>query len=80
MSATKLKQDFKKIFGKSIYSYHRDVCLKRATDMLLDTDKSVFEIAIDAGYSNSGNFCNAFKKHYGVSPGRYRQKGGLFVS
>jgi AraC-like DNA-binding protein len=79
MNTTKLKQGFKKIFGKPIYAYHHSMCLDRATIMLLNTNKSVLEIAIDAGYSGSGNFCNAFKKHYGVSPSQYRRKGGSFV-
>jgi AraC-like DNA-binding protein len=43
--------------------------------MLLDTNKPVFEIASDAGYSGTGNFSNAFKKHYGVSPNQFRRKG-----
>jgi AraC-like DNA-binding protein len=77
MNATKLQSGFKKIFGKPIYAYHRGACLERAAVMLLDTGKSIFEIAMDTGYSGSGNFCNAFKKHYGLSPGRYRQKGEL---
>jgi YesN/AraC family two-component response regulator len=46
------------------------------TTLLLETNKSVFEIATDIGYSNSGNFGNAFKKRYGVAPSLYRQKGG----
>jgi AraC-like DNA-binding protein len=73
MNATKLQNGFKKIFGKSIYACHRDACLERAAVMLLDTGKSIFEIAMDTGYSSSGNFCNAFKKHYGVPPSQYRQ-------
>ena len=76
INATKLQGGFKKIFGKSIYAYHHGMCLERAAVMLLDTDKPIFEIAMDVGYSGSGNFCNAFKKRYGVSPSLYRQKGG----
>jgi AraC-like DNA-binding protein len=75
MNTTKLQDGFKKIFGKPIYACHRDACLERAALMLLDTGKSIFEIAAEAGYSGSGNFCNAFKKHYGVSPSQYRRKG-----
>jgi AraC-like DNA-binding protein len=75
MSATKLKLGFKKIFGKPIYAYHHDACMERASIMLLDTKKSIFEIAIEAGYSGNGNFCNAFKKRYGVSPIQYRRNG-----
>jgi AraC-like DNA-binding protein len=43
--------------------------------MLLNTNKPIFDIAAASGYSGSGNFCNAFKKRYGVSPGLYRSKG-----
>jgi AraC-like DNA-binding protein len=78
INAAKLQSGFKKIFGKSIYAYHRDACLERAAVMLLDTDKLIFEIANDAGYSGCGNFCNAFKKRYGVSPSQYRRKGRVF--
>lgn len=74
MSATKLKRGFKKIFGKPIYAYHYSACMERAAIMLLDTSKSVSEIAMDSGYSTIGNFSNAFKKHYGVSPSQYRRK------
>jgi AraC-like DNA-binding protein len=75
MSATKLKRGFKKIFGKPIYAYHYSVCMERAAIMLLDTNKSVSEIAMDSGYSTIGNFSNAFKKHHGVSPSQYRRNG-----
>jgi AraC-like DNA-binding protein len=77
LSATNMKSGFKKIFDTSIYAYYYNMRLEYATTMLLNTNKSVFEIAIDTGYSNSGNFCNAFKKHYGVSPSQYRKNGKL---
>jgi AraC-like DNA-binding protein len=75
MSATKLKRGFKKIFGKPIYAYHYNACMERAAIMLLDSNKSVSEIAMDSGYSAIGNFSNAFKKHYGVSPIQFRRNG-----
>ncbi|MDR1579637.1 MAG: AraC family transcriptional regulator [Synergistaceae bacterium] len=75
MSATKLKRGFKKIFGKPIYAYHYGACMERAAIMLLDTNRSISEIALDSGYSASGNFGNAFKKHYGVSPIQFRRNG-----
>jgi AraC-like DNA-binding protein len=75
MNTTTMKKGFKKIFGSPIYAYHRDMCLELAAAMLLDTKKPVFEIAIDVGYSCSVNFCYAFKKRYGISPGRYRRNG-----
>jgi AraC-like DNA-binding protein len=77
LSATTIKSGFKKIFGEPIYAHHRNLCLERGAMMLRDTNKSVLQIAVDTGYSNGENFCNAFKRRYGVSPSQYRLKGGL---
>jgi AraC-like DNA-binding protein len=77
MNTTTMKQGFKNIFGSPIYAYHRNMCLDLAAAMLLDTKKPVFEIAVDVGYSCSVNFCYAFKKRYGISPGQYRKNGKL---
>ncbi|MDR0686641.1 MAG: AraC family transcriptional regulator [Dysgonamonadaceae bacterium] len=77
MNTTTMKKRFKNIFSLPIYAYHRNVCLELAAAMLLDTKKSVFEIATDVGYSCSANFFYAFKKRYGISPGQYRKSGKL---
>jgi AraC-like DNA-binding protein len=75
INTTAMKRGFKHVFGLPIYAYHRNVCLELAAAMLLNTKKTVSEIAIDIGYSCSVNFCYAFKRRYGVSPGRYRKNG-----
>jgi AraC-like DNA-binding protein len=62
---------------RNIHAYHHDVCLERAAILLLDTNKTIFEIAADIGYSGSGNFSNAFKKRYGISPAQFRRSGRL---
>jgi AraC-like DNA-binding protein len=80
INTTALKRGFKHIFGLPIYAYHRNACLELAAAMLLNTKKTVSEIAIDIGYSCSVNFCYAFKKRYGISPNQYRRKGGVFVN
>jgi hypothetical protein len=67
------KNFFQVIFNTS--THHRNMYLNLAATLLLETDKSIFEIAADIGYSNSGNFGNAFKKRYGVSPIQYRRNG-----
>jgi AraC-like DNA-binding protein len=73
LNTATMQRGFKEIFGRSIYAHHRDMCLERAAIMLSDTDKSIFEISADSGYSDCGNFCRAFKKRYGVSPRLYRK-------
>jgi AraC-like DNA-binding protein len=76
LNATTMKRGFKKIFGEPIYAHHRNMCLERAAMMLLNTNKSIIEIALEVGYSNSGSFGYAFKQRYGVSPSIYRMKCG----
>jgi AraC-like DNA-binding protein len=76
LNATAMKLGFKRMFGEPIYAHHRGARLELAAGMLLDTDKSIFEISMDAGYSNCGNFCRAFKKRFNASPKQYRMASG----
>ncbi|EPY2305934.1 helix-turn-helix domain-containing protein [Clostridium sporogenes] len=72
INKNKLAKGFKAIYGDTIFRYHRKMCLERAAILLLDTDKSINEIALDVGYSNPSNFCYAFKKEFGVTPLQYK--------
>ncbi len=72
INKNKLAKGFKAIYGDTIFRYHRKICLERAAILLLDTDKSINEIALDVGYSNPSNFCYAFKKEFGVTPLQYK--------
>lgn len=73
ISPKKLTKGFKLVYGDTIFSYYRKLALKRAASMLLETEKTINEIAYDSGYSNPSNFCVAFKKQYGVTPLKYRE-------
>lgn len=77
MNPKKLAKGFKMVYGDTIFSYHRKLSLERASIMLLDTDKSINEIAYDLGYSNPSNFCSAFKKQYRITPLKYRESSFL---
>ena len=73
INKNKLTKGFREIYGDSIFSYHRKKSLDKASIYLISTDKSISEIALDIGYSNSSNFGYAFKKQFGVSPKQYRK-------
>ncbi len=47
--------------------------ISHAKRMLKGTDKKVYEIAYEVGYSDSKYFQRVFKEVVGVSPGEYRQ-------
>lgn len=73
ISPKKLTRGFRLVFGDTPYCYHRKLTLRRAASMLLETERTVSEIAYMSGYSNPSNFCTAFKRCYGMTPLKYRE-------
>jgi AraC-like DNA-binding protein len=64
----KLKKGFKETFNQTVFEYLSDVRLETARNDLLNTGKSVTEIACELGYSSLQHFSAAFSKKFGVSP------------
>ncbi|CEM61407.1 AraC family transcriptional regulator [Treponema phagedenis] len=64
---------FKKIYGLSPRAYLNGLLLSRAALQLATSDKMIWEIAVEAGYSNFSKFSASFKKTYGISPRQYRK-------
>ncbi|UEG49928.1 AraC family transcriptional regulator [Ferruginibacter lapsinanis] len=69
MSVTKLKKNFKDIYGDSIYAYYQKIRLQKARELLATGKYNVKETAEAIGYANPSNFINAFKKQYKELPG-----------
>lgn len=65
---------FKSITGGSVVEYINFVRLHRATDMLLNSDKTVTEIAYSCGFSSIQYFNNIFNKNLGCSPKKFRSR------
>lgn len=65
---------FQKHLGTSPVEFVISVRLERAQELLAATDKSVMEIALETGFSDSSYFGKLFRKEYLVSPGRYRKE------
>lgn len=74
MNQTTLKAVFKKVYGKPIASYMKDYRMKKASEMLKESDMLLFDVARAVGYSSQSKFSQAFKETYGVVPSRYRQE------
>ena len=70
----KLKTGFKKVFDNTVFGYLNDYRLDQARQLLLQqNNRSLSEIADELGYSSPQHFCNAFRKKFGVSPGKARK-------
>ena len=68
MSQSKFSKSFKSATGKSFKDYLNTTRTDRAEEMLKNTDLSVKDIAVKAGYNNIANFISIYKKYKGKSP------------
>lgn len=68
MSATKLKNEFKTLFGSPIYEYFQKNRMAKAKSLLLEGSYTSKEVGMMVGYSNLSHFAAAFKKEYNILP------------
>lgn len=59
--------------GESPTRFRRRILLERAAFQLATTDRSVLDVALDAGYASNEAFTRAFARAYGASPTSWRQ-------
>ena len=71
LSLKKLKEGFKKIYGKTVYQFLLDHKMELAKKLLSERKKNVNEVSIKLGYSTASHFIAAFKNKYGVTPKTY---------
>jgi len=65
----KLKQGFKLLFNTSAIDFLINYRLEKAQEILMNSGKSVSEVAYETGYTSPSYFGKAFKKKFGRSPG-----------
>lgn len=73
MSKSHFSKKFKAVTGCGFKEYLISVRLKEACRLLIDTSRSITDIALDCGFSDSNYFGDAFKKIKGMSPKQYRK-------
>ena len=74
INQTKLKIGFKNTFHTTIFGYMQNLRMKKAEELLNNTNLSIQEISSICGYLNVSNFSNAFKLVTGFSPLKYRNQ------
>jgi AraC family transcriptional regulator len=67
-------RSFRAATQKTPYAYLVDRRLARAVDALRDSAMPIEQIARETGFKNAPGFSNVFKKHYGMSPSRFRAR------
>jgi two-component system response regulator YesN len=69
-----LSKQFKAEFGYGIYEYVLKVRMKKAAEMLMNSDIKILQISDNLGYKDKNYFSKAFKNYFGVYPSEYRNK------
>lgn len=64
---------FKEVTGQTIKEYQCTLKLRKAEQLLKETDKSIAEVAQLTGFSDMFYFSKIFHKKKGCSPGEYRK-------
>jgi len=74
LSRRSLEKRFLQITGYPIYKYIFNLRIEKFTQKLLETDETVFEIAMDLGLNDSKNIARQFKQVKGCNPIEYRKR------
>ncbi len=69
-----LNQQFRSDTGYSPLQYQIQIKMNEAQRLLNYTNLRIKEIAYRVGYKNQLYFSNAFRKYYGISPRKFREK------
>ncbi len=73
LSPMRLQNLFKKFFQLTPTCYFRQLKMKKAAELLRNTDLSVKEIGLMTGYNSGLTFGREFRKTYGMNPLEFRR-------
>lgn len=77
MSYTWFRRMFRQYTGLAPAQYITRLKVRKARELLSDTNKTIKEIALELGFESIDYFSTMFKKQTGSSPGEYRKKGNV---
>ncbi len=72
LSPTHFNRRFRQIFGMAPTRFLHALRIEKARQQLVETDRSVGEIAVDTGYHDQSHFTRHFRQLVGMAPGRFR--------
>jgi len=73
LSEVHLQRLFKSKFNQPLGFYIRTHKLAESIDDLLNTDLKILDIALDYGFEYEQSYIRAFKREYGITPGKFRK-------
>ncbi len=80
LSRRSIENRFRKVMGRSIYSYVLDCRINKVAQLLITTDKTILQICEEAGVQDPDSLTKLFKQRYSCSPSEYREGRCVFSS
>ncbi len=74
LSRRNLEIRFKNEMGTSIYQFILELRIDHFSNLLLTTDRSLFDLALESGFNDCKNISRIFKKFKGATPVEFREK------
>lgn len=74
LTPTYFSHKFRKVTGTTFKEYLNYIRISRSCQMLLTTDDSITEIAINCGFNSSNYYKDCFRRLCGMSPREFRKK------
>lgn len=68
LNTSKLKREFKLVFGTTIFKYITELRMAKAKDLIANRGFTVSEASYEVGYKNPQHFTAAFKRMFGYLP------------
>ncbi len=69
-----LSRIFHELVGMSYSDKRTELRLERARELLATSDAKIVNVALESGFKSLSLFNLLFVRHYGISPGKWRQK------
>jgi len=73
-SSSYIARMFKKYLNTTFSAYINDLRIKKAKELLKDSDLTIKEVSYNAGYNNLNYFYKTFKKSTGMTPNLFKSK------
>ena len=76
---TKLKEEFKKIYGTTIPRFHMEKRLEKGALLIRSTELPISIITQKCGFKDHSHFSKNFRRHYGQTPSLYRMENAWTI-